>query len=390
MKTELLLTLSYNLAFLGCYKFPPRAENRESFATPTTTAAMGDGKISLWAGLLLLVVGPVVFAMFLFQLPAHNNLVLQAAERLGDGILLGPEDLAYDDEAQVLYTGCRDGWIKRVNIKESEPGLVENWVHVEGGRPLGLAFGSNKQLVVADAYKGLLRVSKEGVVEVLTKEADGVRFGLPNAVDVAGDGVIYFTDATYKYNLKNLRLDFLEGRPHGRLLSFDPSTNETRVLVGDLYFANGVALSPQQDFLVFCETPMARCRRYHIQGEKKGLVDNFVDNLPGSPDNIRYDGEGHFWIALVYGRTYVSNILLASRFVRKFMAMLGSISWIPNMQTNGGVLAVNLEGQILALYSDHGLTCTSGVKIRSHLYCGSIKRNYITRLDLTKHAARVT
>ncbi|KAK8945469.1 hypothetical protein KSP40_PGU004826 [Platanthera guangdongensis] len=41
-----------------------------------------------------------------------------------------------------------------------------------------------------------------------------------------------------------------------------------------------------------------RCRRYHIQGEKKGQIENFVDNLPGYPDNIHYDGDGHYWIAI--------------------------------------------------------------------------------------------
>lgn len=98
-----------------------------------------------------------------------------------------------------------------------------------------------------------MRVSKTGV-EVLTDEAGGMKFGLINCVDVAGDGVIYFTDTSYKYRLGEHMVDFLEGRPHGRLMSFDPSTNQTQVLVQGLYFANGVALSPGNDFLVFCET----------------------------------------------------------------------------------------------------------------------------------------
>ena len=27
-------------------------------------------------------------------------------------------------------------------------------------------------------------------------------------------------------------------------------------------------------------------------------MDKFIDNLPGMPDNILYDGEGHYWIGL--------------------------------------------------------------------------------------------
>ena len=95
-----------------------------------------------------------------------------------------------------------------------------------------------------------------GAVDLLTDEADQVKFRLTDGVDVASNGMIYFTDASYKYNAEEARLDILECQPHGRLMSFDPQTNLTQVLLHDLYFANGVALSPHHDFLVFCETPL--------------------------------------------------------------------------------------------------------------------------------------
>ena len=43
----------------------------------------------------------------------------------------------------------------------------------------------------------------------------------------------------------------------------------------------------------------ARCQRYWLKGEKAGSVGSFIDNLPAFPDNIKYDGKGHFWIGLV-------------------------------------------------------------------------------------------
>lgn len=73
---------------------------------------------------------------------------------------------------------------------------------------------------------------------------------------MADDGTIYFTDASYKYKLHDFIWDILEGRPYGRLLSFDPVTKEIQVLARDLYFPNGIAVSPDQDYVVFCETPM--------------------------------------------------------------------------------------------------------------------------------------
>jgi sugar lactone lactonase YvrE len=41
-----------------------------------------------------------------------------------------------------------------------------------------------------------------------------------------------------------------------------------------------------------------KCSRYHIRGDKAGMVTRFIGSLPGYPDNIRYDGEGRYWIAL--------------------------------------------------------------------------------------------
>lgn len=58
-------------------------------------------------------------------------------------------------------------------------------------------------------------------------------------------------------------------------------------------------------FLIYCRR---RCSRYYIEGEKKGTIDIFAKNLPGLPDNVRYDGDGHYWMAL----PWVRIILLAS------------------------------------------------------------------------------
>lgn len=102
-----------------------------------------------------------------------------------------------------------------------------------------------------------MNISDDGKkTELLTEEAEGVRFKLTDAVVVADNGVLYFTDASYKYNISQYAFDFLEGKPHGRLLSFDPITRVTRVLLRDLYFANGISMSPDQTHLVFCETVM--------------------------------------------------------------------------------------------------------------------------------------
>nr|GFA95674.1 protein strictosidine synthase-like 5-like [Tanacetum cinerariifolium] len=91
---------------------------------------------------------------------------------------------------------------------------------------------------------------------MLTNEAEGIKFGTTDGVTVAKNGILYFTDASAKYDLHNFKLDIFEGRPYGRLMSYDPCTKQTKVIARDLYYANGVEMSPDQDFVIFCETPM--------------------------------------------------------------------------------------------------------------------------------------
>ncbi|RVW70746.1 Protein strictosidine synthase-like 5 [Vitis vinifera] len=340
-------------------------------ADPTPSQSSMARRSSSWPlGLLTLILAPVAAAMLLYQLdpydpapvPIHefsqqpmvvpklNSRMLQGSEMIGVGKLLGPEDIAYHPDSHLIYTGCADGWVKRVTLNDS---VVQNWAFT-GGRPLGVALGRHGQLIVADAEKGLLEVTTDGMVKTLTDEAE-------------------------------------EGRPHGRLMSFDPSTKETKVLVRDLFFANGVIVSPDQNSVIFCESVMKMCLKYYIQGERKGSMDKFIDNLSGTPDNILYDGEGHYWIALPMGNSLAWDLALKYPWIRKVVAIMERYKVRPHMEKNGGVLVVDLEGNPTAYYYDPGLSeVTSGVKIGNHLYCGSITTRYMIRLDIHQHAARAT
>ncbi|CAN6802913.1 unnamed protein product, partial [Brassica oleracea] len=317
-----------------------------------------------------------------------NDKLLTGAELIGVGLLNSPEDIAYHRESNFIYTGCVDGWVKRVKVTESlTDSVVEDWVNT-GGRPLGVAFGLHGEVIVADAYKGLLNISGDGKkTELLTDAADGVKFKLADAVAVADNGVLYFTDASYKYNMRQFAFDILEGRPHGRLMSFDPTTRTTRVLLKDLYFANGVSMSPDQTHLIFCETPMRRCSKYYINEER---VEVFIQGLPGYPDNIRYDGEGHYWIAMPSGVTVLWKLAFRYPFLRKLTAIAANYGLDPMIfMANAGVLGVDPEGKPIALYHDHKLShMTTGVKIGRYLYCGSLLHSHIVRLDLLKYPAQ--
>ncbi|KAK7812690.1 protein strictosidine synthase-like 5 [Quercus suber] len=135
---------------------------------------------------------PSELTRHVITVPTQNDHMLRVSEFVGVGNLIGPEDIAYDAKSGVIYTGCADGWISRVTVNESAAdSVVEKWVNT-GGRPLGIGFGHNNELIVADPEKGLLNVTADGLVELLTDEADGQKFKTTDAVDVAHNGMIFY------------------------------------------------------------------------------------------------------------------------------------------------------------------------------------------------------
>lgn len=140
------------------------------------------------------------------------NDTLMKAELLARGQIHGPEDTAVDAQGRV-YAGLHDGRVVRVLADDS----VETFADT-GGRPLGMDFDAAGNLILADAYKGLLRIDPQGRIEVLTTEADGLPFAFTDDLDIASDGIIYFSDASSRFQQPDYLLDLLEARPHGRLL----------------------------------------------------------------------------------------------------------------------------------------------------------------------------
>ena len=177
------------------------------------------------------------------------NTKLDSIEKIGLNHGIAGEDVAIDNEGRI-YTGYKDGRIVRFQADGLQPKELIN----TGGRPLGLDFDNHGNLIIADADRGLLLLSPEGKLEVLSTGTDSYNLVFTDDVDVAPDGQIYFSDASSKHNRHNLKEDMIEHRPHGLLLHYNPNDKTTKILMRDLYFANGIAVSPDNTFLLVVET----------------------------------------------------------------------------------------------------------------------------------------
>ena len=73
-----------------------------------------------------------------------------------------------------------------------------------------------------------------------------------NAV-AAADGTIYFTVSSRRHGLDDWLSDILEHEPTGLLVRLSPG-GEPQVLLDGLQFANGVALAPDESYVMVAET----------------------------------------------------------------------------------------------------------------------------------------
>lgn len=304
---------------------------------------------------------------------------LRLADLLARGQVYGPEDVAIRNDG-VLHTGTQDGFIVRV----FPDGRVENWL-ATGGRPLGMKFDSKGNLIVADAWKGLLSISPAGDTTVLAREAQGTLFRFTDDVDIADDGRIYFTDASSRFRQPEYPLDLLEMRPHGRLLRYSPKNGKAEVLLGNLHFANGVTLSPKGDYVLVNETWKYRILRYWIRGPKAGQAEVFADNLPGFPDNLSVDGEGRFWVAFPVLRNATIDAMHPRPWIKELVAKLPD-SLKPTPQDYGLVVAFDRNGEVITSLHDtrgtHLQEITSVTPHDGNLYFGSLHNDRIGRLPL--------
>jgi sugar lactone lactonase YvrE len=197
------------------------------------------------------------------------------------------------DEGAV-FTGTEDGSIFRTSYDHRK---IDRVAHT-GGRPLGIEIDPDGRLLVCDAHLGLLRVDPaSGGVEAITDSVAGRRMVFCNNAAIATDGTIWFSDSSTKYGIEKWKNDFVENTRTGRLLKM--STDGTiDVVLDGLAFANGVALSKDEDFVAVAETGARTVVRHWLTGNRAGMRDLLCQNLPGYPDNIARGSDGLIWVSI--------------------------------------------------------------------------------------------
>jgi sugar lactone lactonase YvrE len=229
---------------------------------------------------------------------------------------------------------------------------------------LGFDFDAAGNLIAADAVKGLLSISPDRKVSVLTDKVgdDPIRYA--DAVVVARNGKMYLSDASTRFaparwggTFEASVLDIIEQSSTGRILEYDPATRGTRVVAKGLSFANGVALSQDEKDLFVAET--GKYRVWKIATDARDLDVStpgpqarlLLDNLPGYPDNLMRGLDGKIWMGFTKPRSPVVDGMAEKPFLRQLTLRLPRALW-PVPKAYGHVVAFTEDGKIVADLQD--------------------------------------
>ena len=338
---------------------------------------------------------PIVFDTDAVQgmdglMPGEIAPKLSGAELIAVGKIDGPEDVALDADDN-LYCGTRDGHIMRIAAPDyKEVSVLAN----TGGRPLGLTFDAEQRIVTCISGMGLVRVTLDGKVELLADQTerslvsvqDDTTIRMADDLDIAPDGTIYFTDATRRFDIENWGLDLLEGRPNGRLLSFDPKSRKTRTVCDYLVFPNGVCLAHDGNHLLVASTWACSILAFDLRSLSDGPR-VFIRGLPGYPDNINRSSDGGYWISLAGMRNPVIDEAMRIPGTRRRMTRrVPPTNWLFGNLNIGGVLKADGAGRICDALWDKPdgplYMITSTCEHKGALYLGGTTNDKIGRLVL--------
>ena len=283
------------------------------------------------------------------------NTRLSGLQTIDIGNEAGPEHILIGPDGK-LYAAMLSGNLLRMNPDGSNREVFAS----TGGRVLGFDFDAKGRMIAADPMRGLLAIDPDGKVSLLADRVgpdDPIVYA--NAIVVAPDGTVYFTDATTRFSPVTWGgtypasvLDIMEQSASGRVLAYDPATGKTRVVARGFSFANGIALSKDGHTLFVSET--GRYRIWKVDGHANDLdvrsgspqAQVLVDNLPGYPDNLMRGRDGRIWVGLFRPRNPAADGLAQKPFLRKVLLRLPR-ALLPLGEPYGHVFAIDENGRVV-------------------------------------------
>jgi len=349
--------------------------------------------------LLVLTITLGFIACTLHQRVDPPEVEIPPVERIGLGVLIGPESTAEDSQG-FIYTGIRDGSIRKIDpitkaittYAYAVPSITDRSV-CQGneslcGVVLGLKFDSHDNLYAIDAYRGLILIPRSDInnVQILSTSSNGTPFAFANSLLInTEETTIYFTDSSTTDGRNRFPKVVLDNKPNARLLKYDIASGVTTTLADGLKFANGIAFGPQEEYILINETSDRKIKKVVIKGPRAGTVQNVVADIGGYNDNIEVDPNGDYLVAL-YSKTSpeISAVQKYPKLINIFDAYVPGPVAISLASPMGLVKVVHKNGTIRRVFIDRNATNIGYLADASihgdYVYFGSVVNPFLGRV----------
>ena len=322
-----------------------------------------------------------------FEGATQLNDKLATSEKIEIDNWYGPEDILFDSLGNI-YTGVHNADFSDGRILKVDPsGKVEEFYN-SGSWVAGLHFDKESNVIALSHRQGLISISPTKNVTVLSAtDEHGRPFLIPNGLDIADNGMIYFsnTSETSAYSVKYGRKIIMEMRPIGGLHSYNPATKEVKTIIDGVYFGNGVVVSKDQTHLLMVETTKYRVLKYWISGKNAGQTEVFMDNLHGFPNGISIREDGTYWLGFSTKRNKALDEIHPKTGMKKFVYGLPEFVQ-PKAEPFGMVMNISTDGEILeTLFDSEGVVLPEAGAVKEfngYLYIGGDVLPYIGKYKL--------
>ena len=227
--------------------------------------------------------------------PSAKIEVLASGFNWSEGPLWRDGGIVFSDVPENTVFGWKEGdTAAKVVLKPS--GSLKG----DGQGSNGLQVDAQGNLVLCQhGERRIARLERDGSFTTLADKYEGKRFNSPNDLVIAKSGTIFFTDPPY--GLK--KGEASELAQHG-VYSVTP-VGKVALLIADIRFPNGIALSPDQKtlYIAVSDPQNTRVMAYDLQDDgtaKNGRV--FFNAQPlksaerkGGCDGMKVDASGNIW-----------------------------------------------------------------------------------------------
>lgn len=228
-------------------------------------------------------------------------------EKLADGFgfaegpAWSPDGALYfsDPNTNVIYR-YRDG--QHVEVFRTQSGYEGTDLHrYRQPGSNGLAFDPEGRLTVCQhGNRRVVRLDPDGSETVLADRYEGRRLNSPNDLIYRSDGSLYFTDPYF--GLPGLEADSAKELPFSGVYMY--KNGVLHLLVNDLLGPNGLAFSPDEQFLYVANWDPEKkwLMRYPVRDDGTLRAGTLFFDMTGAPgeealDGVKVDAAGHVFVS---------------------------------------------------------------------------------------------